>query len=297
MNSSQLHKPVLLEEVLKAFGEHYSSEDEPFGIDGTFGRGGHANEVLKKFPNASILGVDQDVDAIEYAKSQYTDYLSSERLSLLHANFSDSKKIKEVLKKDLDFVFLDIGVSSPQLDNADRGFSFYNDGPLDMRMNQTVGETAADVINEKDSEELRALFLEYGEVYASDKLLEGIEEFKSEKKFETTLELANLIEKKCGWRKKGVHPATLYFQALRIYVNAELDKLKDALEFYTESLASGGVFMIISFHSLEDRMIKQFFKNSTVGKPVNKKVIKPTREEETENKRSRSAKLRVFKKN
>lgn len=297
MNSSQLHKPVLLDEVLTAFSEHYSSEDGPFGIDGTFGRGGHASAVLEKFPKAQILGVDQDLDAIEYAKSEYENYLSNERLSLLHANFSDSKKIKEVLKQELDFVFLDIGVSSPQLDNAGRGFSFYNDGPLDMRMNQTVGETAADVVNEKDSEELRALFLEYGEVYASDKLLEGIEQFKNEKKFETTLELANLIEKKCGWRKKGVHPATLYFQALRIYVNAELDKLKEALEFYTESLASGGVFMIISFHSLEDRMIKRFFRNSTAGKPVNKKVIKPTREEETENKRSRSAKLRVFKKN
>ncbi|MGH1468447.1 MAG: 16S rRNA (cytosine(1402)-N(4))-methyltransferase RsmH [Bdellovibrionales bacterium] len=297
MNSSQLHKPVLLDEVLKAFGEHFALEDGPFGVDGTFGRGGHASAILESYPKVNILGVDQDLEAIEYAKSQYKDYLSNERLNLLHANFSDSEKVKEALNRELNFVFLDIGVSSPQLDNAERGFSFYNDGPLDMRMNQAVGETAADVVNEKDSEELRALFLEYGEVYASDKLLEGITDFKNDKKFETTLELANLIEKKCGWRKKGVHPATLYFQALRIYVNAELDKLQEALEFYTESLAPGGVFMIISFHSLEDRMIKQFFKSSTVGKPVNKKVIKPTREEETENKRSRSAKLRVFKKN
>ncbi len=300
MSLSQLHKPVLLEEVLRAFKEHFPLEEQIFGVDGTFGRGGHSRTLLEEFKSLKILGVDQDMDAIEYAKEEFKAYIEESRLDVLHANFSDTNavahKIKSKESPELDFVFLDIGVSSPQLDNASRGFSFYNDGPLDMRMDQTKGVTAADVINEESLIELREIFLKYGEVYASDKLLEGIEAFREEKKFETTLELANLIEKKCGWRKKGVHPATLYFQALRIYINKELEKLSEALEFYTNSLKPGGIFVVISFHSLEDRMIKRFFRESLVGKPVNKKVIKPTREEELENKRSRSAKLRVFKK-
>lgn len=300
MSLSQLHKPVLLEEVLTAFQEHFPLESSFSGVDGTFGRGGHSKALLAMFKNLKILGIDQDTDAIDYAKEELQGLIAENRLDMLHANFSDTdsitQKIETSLDKNLDFVFLDIGVSSPQLDNAERGFSFYNDGPLDMRMDQSRGVTAADVINEKSLEELREIFLDYGEVYASDKLLEGISEFRTDKKFETTLELSNLIEKKCGWRKKGVHPATLYFQALRIYINAELEKLEEALSFYTEQLKAGGVFIIISFHSLEDRMIKRFFRNSIAGKPVNKKVIKPTKEEETENKRSRSAKLRVFKK-
>lgn len=300
MNLSQLHKPVLLNEVLAAFKEHFSLEAKFSGIDGTFGRGGHSKALLKTFKNLKILGVDQDVEAIEFSKKEFFEYFEAKRLEILHANFSDThtvaNRIKSGLDSGLDFIFLDIGVSSPQLDNAERGFSFYNEGPLDMRMDQTRGITAADVINEESLVDLREIFLKYGEVYASDKLLDGIEAFREEKKFETTLELANLIEKKCGWRKKGVHPATLYFQALRIYINKELEKLNEALEFYTNNLKPGGIFMIISFHSLEDRMIKRFFRDSLVGKPVNKKVIKPTREEELENKRSRSAKLRVFKK-
>ncbi len=296
MNLSQLHKPILLKETLKIFKENLDIEKNTFGIDATFGRGGHGSAILESFPNFKILGIDQDIEAIEYAKSEYKHYLVNERLELLHGNFSDTQRVQNLLKKDLDFVFFDIGVSSPQLDNANRGFSFYNDGPLDMRMNQSIGETAADIMNEKTSQELREIFLKYGEVYASDKLLEGIQEFRIKKKFETTLELANLIEKKCGWRKKGHHPATLYFQALRIYVNAELEKLRQALEFYTEKLRDEGVFIIISFHSLEDRMIKHYFRNSVLGKLIYKKVIKPTKQEELGNKRARSAKLRVFKK-
>ncbi len=297
MNLSQLHKPVLLKETLKVFKENFDIKKNIFGVDGTFGRGGHTSAILEFFPNFKVLGIDQDIDAIKHAKSKYKHYLFSKRLQLLHANFSDRQRVEGLLKKDLDFVFFDIGVSSPQFDNAKRGFSFYNDGPLDMRMNQSTGKTAANIINEKSLKDLRMIFLKYGEVYASDRLLEGIEKFRIQKKFETTLELANLIEKKCGWKKKGHHPATLYFQALRVYVNAELEKLGEALEFYTEKLRDGGVFMIISFHSLEDRMVKQYFKNSTVGKPINKKVIKPKKEEELENKRARSAKLRAFKKN
>lgn len=295
MTSSQLHKPVLLEEVLKSFSEHFGTEDKIMGVDGTFGRGGHSKALMDRYQSLHIMGIDQDTEAIDFAKKKYSTLIEEERLSLVHTNFADVKTLKAKINS-ANFVLLDIGVSSPQLDNADRGFSFYNDGPLDMRMNQEQGETAAKILNSREPEELRALFLEFGEVYASDKLLEGIVEFRTEKEFSTTLEFANLIEKKCGWRKKGMHPATLYFQALRIYVNEELEELKKALTFYTEELAPGGIIMLITFHSLEDRIVKRFFRNSELGKPVNKKVIKASEEEEAENKRARSAKLRVFKK-
>jgi len=297
MSLSQLHKPVLLDETLKAVSQHFDSNQKFTGIDGTFGRGGHSAALLNKFPLLKIIGLDQDQDAIDFAKDQYTDLINAGRLEIVKTNFADQDLIESSIKDTIHFVFLDIGVSSPQLDNAERGFSLYNDGPLDMRMDQNSGhQKASDVLNTYETDNLRALFLKYGEVYASDRVLEQIEKFRSEKEFSTTLEFANLIEKSCGWQKRGVHPATLYFQALRIYINKELESLEKALEYFTKKLQNGGVFAVITFHSLEDRIVKQFFKNNSLGKPVNKKVIKPTRDEETKNKRSRSAKLRVFKK-
>lgn len=296
MSLSQLHEPVLLEETIRAVTEHFDLDQKFCGVDGTFGRGGHSVALLKKFPKLKIIGLDQDQDAVDYANDQFSDLISENRLDILKTNFADHEKIENSLKEEIQFVFLDIGVSSPQLDNAERGFSFYNDGPLDMRMDQSNGLKASEILNTFDLEDLRALFLKYGEVYASDKVLDHISNFRDEKNFSTTLEFANLIERCCGWRKKGVHPATLYFQALRIFVNKELESLEEALSFFTKKLQSGGVFAVITFHSLEDRIVKQFFKNNALGKPVNKKVIKPTRDEEMRNKRARSAKLRVFKK-
>jgi len=294
MTSSQLHKPVLLNEIKKVMETFFNSQDEIYGIDGTFGRGGHALEILNDFSNAKILGVDRDLDAIHYASSTYASEIEDQKLSLLHANFSDEVKLKEVVKRAPDFVLLDIGVSSPQLDNADRGFSFYHDGPLDMRMDQTTGKTAADVINNYDLDDLSEIFLELGEVKAPSKLLDAIKEFREKQNFKTTGELSHLIERVCGWRQRGKHPATQYFQALRIYVNGELDHLSKALVVYTDMVKEGGIIMLITFHSLEDRMAKFYFRDSKKGKPFNKKVIKPSREEEVENKRARSAKLRVF---
>lgn len=296
MSLSQLHEPVLLEETLKAVSEHFALDQVFCGIDGTFGRGGHAKELLNKFPKLKIIGLDQDQAAIDYAKDQYAELISSKRLEIIKTNFADQEKIEKSVEDAVQFVFLDIGVSSPQLDNADRGFSFYNDGPLDMRMDQNSELTASKVLNTYEPEELREIFLKYGEVYASDRVLEHITEFRNQKKFSTTLEFASLIEKACGWRRKSVHPATLYFQALRIYINKELESLEAALNYFTEKLEAGGIFAVITFHSLEDRMVKRFFKNNDLGKPVNKKVIKPSKEEESKNKRARSSKLRVFKK-
>jgi len=296
MSLSQLHEPVLLEETLKAVSEHFALDEVFCGIDGTFGRGGHSKALLDKFSNLRIIGLDQDQAAIDYANDQYSELIKSSRLEIIKTNFADKEKIELNVTNKINFAFLDIGVSSPQLDNAERGFSFYNDGPLDMRMDQSSGLKASEVLNTYEPEELRELFLKYGEVYASDKVLERITEFREEKEFSTTLEFANLIEKACGWRKKGVHPATLYFQALRIFINKELESLETALEYYTDKLEAGGIFVVITFHSLEDRMVKRFFKGSELGKPVNKKVIKPSRDEELKNKRARSSKLRVFKK-
>jgi len=296
MSLSQLHEPVLLAETLKAVSEHFEPGQKFLGVDGTFGRGGHSSAILKNFSNIKIIGLDQDQDAIEFAHQTYADHIKNGRLAIVKTNFADQEKIDAHVVDPVQFVFLDIGVSSPQLDNAERGFSFYHDGPLDMRMDQTSGVKASEVLNTYEPEELRELFLKYGEVYASDKVLDHIVNFRNEKELSKTLEFANLIEKCCGWRKKGVHPATLYFQALRIYINKELESLEKALIYFTNKLESGGVFAVITFHSLEDRIVKQFFKNNKQGKPVNKKVIKPTRDEEVKNKRARSAKLRVFKK-
>ncbi len=294
MNLSQLHKPVLLNEVKNVMDTFFKRDQELYGVDGTFGRGGHSFEILKDFHNLKILGVDRDIDAIKYANGEYESLIKDNRLSLLHANFSEKNKLEENLKLAPDFVMLDIGVSSPQLDNSQRGFSFYQDGPLDMRMDQTKGETAADVINNYDIEEIERIFLEFGEVRAPKRLLAAIDEKRNENEFKTTQELSHLIERLCGWRQKGKHPATQYFQALRIYVNGELEHLEKALDLYTDLLKEGGILILITFHSLEDRMAKFYFRDSKKGKPFNKKVIKPSREEEVSNKRARSAKLRVF---
>lgn len=296
MDSHQLHKPVLLSEIMDFFDKNFLEEEKLYGVDGTFGRGGHLGALMHKFPNMEALALDQDLAAVDYAHKIFSKDIQSNKLTILHSNFSESQKIKKALKEKPDFVLLDIGVSSPQLDKAERGFSFYQDGPLDMRMDQTKGLKASDILNKSDLEELRQIFLKFGEVYAPQKLLEAIDAFRSEKPFETTLEFSNLVERVLGWRKKGLHPATLYFQGLRVYLNHELESLERALSFFVSELKPGGYFLLITFHSLEDRMVKRFFKSSELGRPVNKKVIKPTEAEIRENKRARSSKLRIFKK-
>lgn len=297
VSTSQQHKPVLKDEVVQAFRSKFSSNQSFFVIDGTFGRGGHYLALKSEFPNMIYMALDQDVEAINYAQTHFSEELAQKKLEVYNLNFSSEEEILDKLNnRTVDAVFLDIGVSSPQLDNSSRGFSFYNEGPLDMRMDQNHSLTAAKVLNTFTLEELREIFLEYGETYAPQKLLAAIDEFRSNKEFETTLEFANLIESKLGWRKKGSHPATLYFQALRLYVNKELESLDKALNFYQKTLAPKGIIILITFHSLEDRIAKFTFRDSEVGKPVNKKVIKPSKEELSDNKRARSAKLRVFEK-
>lgn len=191
---------------------------------------------------------------------------------------------------------MDLGVSSPQLDDPERGFSFYHDGPLDMRMDPTQGTSAQEIVNTWTEVGLQRVFMELGEIPRPHRVVKAILQDRREKPFTTTSQLSQLIERVEGWRKKGRHPATQYFLALRLLVNEELDGLKESLPLLMEkALRPGGRLLVITFHSLEDRIVKNIFKDrKDLGVPVNKKVIVPSREEILENPRSRSAKLRVF---
>lgn len=297
-DSLTLHKPVLLDEVI----EHFPTLDKPsiLGLDGTFGRGGHTNALLKAYKNLKMLATDQDKQAIAYAEANYADYLSSGRLNLYHCNFVDLEEFipeaqNKLQFKYLDFILLDLGVSSPQLDEAERGFSFYHEGPLDMRMDQDLDQTASDVLHTYSEDELIAVFRELGEVRSPYRVVRAIVHDRKEKEFNSTLDLAQMIERIEGWRKKGHHPATKYFMALRLEVNNELGVVKKSIPKLIDLLSDGGRLMILTFHSLEDRIVKYAFKEHLdKGRLVNKKVIIPSKDEQKVNSRSRSAKLRIF---
>lgn len=292
------HIPVLLNEVLN---EAKNTEREVKTIlDATFGRGGHASALREVFPQAFLIGLDQDEDAISYAEEHFKEW---KNFKIVRGNFHQIKDLKasemdsHIHSQLFDLILIDLGVSSPQLDESHRGFSFYNDGPLDMRMDQRRSLTAKDIINTWPADDLIQLFQDLGEVRRPHKIVEKILEDRDETPFETTRQLASLIERVEGWRKKGFHPATQYFLALRLEVNSELDGLDQALVDLIQSLNPGGRLLVISFHSLEDRIVKNIFKNSPeLGSPVHKKVIQAEWAEKKSNPRARSAKLRVFEK-
>ena len=289
-----LHIPVLLEEVLEAFSTFKGRNDLVY-FDGTFGRGGHFAAVQEKFnPQVSFI-TDQDLTAIQAAEQNWSDLIQQKQLFVHHQNFADfiencSAEIK------FDMALLDLGVSSPQLDEAARGFSFNKDGPLDMRMNQLQKLTAAQIINEYDEEDLMSIFKMYGEVQNPYRVVKAIIQDRKEKTFETTLSLAGLIERVDGWKKKGFHPATQYFMALRLVVNRELEVVASVLPKLIQHMQDQGRIAVITFHSLEDRLVKNIFKESSEGFLVNKKVIVPSENECRINVRARSAKLRIFQK-
>lgn len=291
-----LHIPVLLKECLEALRQ--MPQSPKLGLDLTFGRGGHSQAILQEFAELKTIAVDQDLDAISAGQESMQEFLSVNRMELHHCNFHHwlDYAQKNELPTNYDFILMDLGVSSPQLDTPQRGFSFYHEGPLDMRMDQSQGQTAADIVNSWDEEDLNSLFKTYGEIRSPYKVSREIVNHRKNRPFKHTLDLSGLIERLVGWRKKGMHPATQYFMALRLYLNNELEGLKEALPKLMSSLNPQGRLLVITFHSLEDRIVKQIFKGSEIGRPVNKKVIKPTREEELENKRSRSAHLRIFEK-
>ena len=280
------HKPVLLEEILHLF------KTPPLQmLDCTLGRAGHTKALLEKFKDSNALGLDQDEEAIDYAKS--LDLFKKGRLKLQKQNFHDVGSIKG----SFDFILMDLGPSSPQLDNKERGFSFLEKGPLDMRMDLSNKLKASDIINSWSKKDLIGLFKTYGEVRSPYKVVDAIFERRRKKKFEDTLDLSQIIKENSFSRSH--HPATLYFLALRIFVNNELEGLKKALPSYIDLLNEKGLLAVISFHSLEDRIVKQAFKKFVLDKKgnlFNKKVIRASLKEVKDNVRSRSAKLRVFEK-
>jgi 16S rRNA (cytosine1402-N4)-methyltransferase len=291
---SELHIPVLLNEVLGAFSSFSERKDLVY-FDGTYGRGGHFRAIKKQYHPALSFLTDQDEAAIKQAQSDWGAEISSGKVTVRHQNFFEFVESSENSVK-LDMVLLDLGVSSPQLDQAERGFSFNKDGPLDMRMNQTQELTAAKIINEFEAEDMMEMFRSYGEVPNPARVVRAIVNDRATKLFETTLQLAGLIERVDGWKKKGFHPATQYFMALRLVVNRELQVLESVLPLLIDKMQDKGRIAVITFHSLEDRLVKNIFKDSTQGFLVNKKVIVPSENECKINVRARSAKLRVFQK-
>jgi len=296
---NKLHIPVLLGDIL-SMAEAMSTAPQLM-LDATFGRGGHSIALIEKFENLKVCGLDQDMAAIDYAKSEFAGLIENQKLEMAHGNFhnikSDISRFENTKPKGFDLILADLGVSSPQLDEASRGFSFQQKGPLDMRMDRSGELTAKDIVNTWSEQELRDLFFHTGEVRKPGKVVSSILKFRKQKLFETTLELSELIAAKEGWRKKGQHPATKFFLALRIEVNRELEPLDQALIDLVDRLNPLGRLMVITFHSLEDRIAKRTFKSQLEkGRLVNKKVIQATWDEKKKNARARSAKLRVFEK-
>ena len=279
-------------------------------VDGTFGRGGHTRLVLNRLENGRLLGFDKDPVAIHHGKSLEEE---DGRFSIVQDSFANmAEQIPNVFGVNkVDGVMMDLGVSSPQIDDAERGFSFMNDGPLDMRMNPGEGISAADWIAKVKEKELADVMYQFGEERHSRRIAKAICEYRSHTPILTTLQLSKVVaEANPAW-EKGKNPATRAFQGIRIYLNNELGDLEIGLEAAVDSLKVGGRLVVISFHSLEDRIVKRFMKLKSKGPelprhlPVRNehlnikfksvgKAIKPSQLEVSENVRSRSAVMRVL---
>ncbi|MEX0919447.1 MAG: 16S rRNA (cytosine(1402)-N(4))-methyltransferase RsmH [Parcubacteria group bacterium] len=290
-----MHKSVLLQESVDALD---LKEGEVY-LDGTLGSGGHTAEVVRRFGSrVRVIGLDQDREALERSEKVLRNLL--EDIYLKQANFKDLDKILEELKIDsVDAILLDLGFSSDQIEESGRGFSFQKDEPLDMRMSEE-GFTAATILNSWDEDAIELILRGFGEEEHSKKIARAIVERRELKPFETTFDLVQtILEAKPKRFYSKTHPATKTFQALRITVNEELRNLEIGLEKGFQALKSGGRFSIISFHSLEDRIVKNFFRNlvqEESAKAITKKPLTASEEEVRDNPRSRSAKLRVIEK-
>ena len=274
--------------------------------------GGHSKEILKLLDGGILVCIDRDIEAINKAKNVLKDYEKNNEVILVQENHENIPEILNVLGiNKVDGILLDLGVSSYQIDNGERGFSYMHNGKLDMRMDNTTGITACDIINEYSLEELIRIFKEYGEEKFASKIAKEIITQREKKKIETTFELNQIIEKVKPYTKKG-HKSKQVFQALRIEVNKEIVNLEDSVKNMIDILKNRGRIAIITFHSLEDKAIKKVFKEKegkctcpkdlpvcvcgykSFGKNLTKKAIIPNKEEILENTRSKSAKLRVF---
>jgi 16S rRNA (cytosine1402-N4)-methyltransferase len=304
-----LHTTVLLQEAVDALVVNNAG----FYVDGTFGRGGHSALILERLSqDGRLLAIDKDLAAITVAQQRFAQDL---RFSIAHASFAELAELIEArgLTAKVDGVLLDLGVSSPQLDEAERGFSFQHDGPLDMRMDQTRGQSAADWVNSAPEDELAWVLKEYGEERFAKRMARAIVAQRLKMPFTRTGQLAEVIKEANPAWEKGKHPATRAFQAIRIQVNNELTDLNAVLEQALQVLKVGGRLVVISFHSLEDRVVKRFIRQQEqgdrvpIGMPIRDeqlnrrmracaKAIKATDSEVELNVRSRSAIMRVAEK-
>ena len=305
------HRPVLLEECLEAL----AIRPDGVYVDGTLGRAGHSLEIARRLTTGRLIGIDRDETAIAAAQERLRDYM--DHVTLVHSNFDRIGAILEELNiSGADGMLFDLGVSSPQLDDAQRGFSYMHDAPLDMRMDRTAALDAHQVVNRWPYEELRRILYEYGEERYAPAIAKGICRARETFPIETTLQLVDVIKSAMppqALREKQ-HPAKRSFQAIRIAVNGELDALPPMLNAAAEHLNAGGRLAVISFHSLEDRIIKKTLQELATGctcppnfpvcvcgktpkmKLISRKPITPGDGELTENPRARSAKLRVAEK-
>ena len=304
------HKSVLLNETIDGL----NIKPDGIYVDGTLGGGGHAYEVCRRLgEKGSIIGIDQDAAAIEAASARLKDF--GEKVTIVRSNYCDMKsKLHELGIDKVDGIVLDLGVSSYQLDTAERGFSYREDAPLDMRMDTRQKMTARDIVNDYTEADLYRVIRDYGEDKFAKNIAKHIVQARAVKPVETTAELSEIIRASIPmkFQKKSGHPAKRTFQAIRIELNRELDVLRDSLDDMIDLLNPGGRLCIITFHSLEDRIVKSAFRKNenpctcppdfpvcvcgkkSKGTIITKKPILPSEEELEYNSRSKSAKLRIF---
>ena len=304
------HVSVLLEETI----DNLNMKADGIYVDGTLGGGGHAYEVCKRLgPNGRFIGIDQDEAAILAAGKRLEEF--GDKVTIVRSNYCNFKQVLRNLGiSKVDGIVLDLGVSSYQLDNVERGFSYMSDAPLDMRMDQSQSKTAKDIVNTYSEKDLFRIIKDYGEDKFAKNIAKHIVLYRQEKEIETTEELTNIIRGAIPMKiqKNMGHPAKKTFQAIRIELNKELEVLNDTLNDMVDALNENGRICIITFHSLEDRIVKTIFRknedpctcppnfpvcicgNVSKGKVISKKPILPSEEEMEVNSRSKSAKLRVF---
>lgn len=302
------HTSVLLDECL----EGLSIIPGGVYIDGTFGRGGHSREILTKLDRGGrLIGVDKDPEAIEHAKSSFAEF---DNFTMVHGSFADIGNIakEQGVYGKVNGILLDLGVSSPQLDEAERGFSFMRDGPLDMRMDNSKGMSASEWLMQAQEKEMVHVFKGYGEEKFGTRVARAVIRVRETQVIDTTMKLVKIVTDAKPVKEKKKHPATKVFQAIRIFINKELEDLEILLDSCLDVLAIGGRLVVISFHSLEDRLVKRFMRDQSRGErlpievPVMEtellaskrlksvsKAIKPGNKEVDENTRARSAILRI----
>ena len=307
METDFSHQPVLLNEVLEAL----NVRQDGIYVDATFGRGGHSSVILNKLgQEGRLIAFDQDPEAVAYGRERFAD---DPRIEFEHCNFSEMESVivARGLNNCIDGVLMDLGVSSPQLDDAERGFSFMKSGPLDMRMNTEQGESAMEWLARVELRDLILVLKRYGEEKFARRIATAIVEARVEQEINDTTMLSNIISDAIPVKEKHKHPATRSFQAIRMYINQELPSIESGLQAAISVLSVGGRLAVISFHSLEDRMVKRFMRDKSSrpklppGLPIMDKDEQPPyrqvgkswiagEQELAENPRSRSARLRVL---